>query len=91
MQKLGIGAAIFACLAACGCAASPMEARQKYEQATADYNACLVANQNNLEACKGKRITMQNASSDNDDAICRSHGLQYGDRAYIQCRENIGD
>jgi outer membrane murein-binding lipoprotein Lpp len=91
MQKFGIGAAIFACLAVCGCVASPTEARQKYEQATADYNACLVANQTNRGACEGKRITMQDALSDDNDAICRSHGLHYGDLAYMQCRENFGD
>jgi len=63
MQKLGAGAAIFACLAVCGCVDSPMEARQKYEQSTADYRACLAANQNNDEACKEKRNIMQTALS----------------------------
>jgi hypothetical protein len=86
MQKLGPGAVIFACLAVCGCVASPTEARQKYEQATADYHACLVANQ----PCKGKRIIMETALSDSDDATCRSYGLQYGTSSYAQCRENIG-
>ncbi len=90
MQKLGAGAAIFAYLAVCGCVASPMEALQKYEQATADYDACVVANQNSLEACEGKRIIMQTALTDNNDAICRSYGLQYGTSSYVQCRENFG-
>jgi len=90
MQKLGASAAIFACLAVCGCVDSPMEARQKYEQSTADYRACLAANQNNDEACKEKRNIMQTALSDSDDAFCRSHGLQYGTISYSQCRENIG-
>ena len=90
MQKLGAGAAIFACLAVCGCVASPEEARQKYEQATADYGACLRANQNSLGACEGKRIIMRSAFDDNNDAICRSYGLQYGTTPYVQCRENFG-
>jgi hypothetical protein len=90
MQKLGAGAAIFACLAFCGCVDSPMEARQKYEQSTADYRACLVANQSNDEACKEKRNIMQTALGDSDDAFCRSHGLRYGTISYVQCRENIG-
>src|SRR5215831_11753473 len=90
MKKLGASAVIFACLAVCGCVDSPMEARQKYEQSTADYRACLVANQNNDESCKEKRNTMQAALSDSDDAFCRSHGLQYGTISYAQCRENIG-
>src|SRR5262249_55896912 len=89
MQKIGASAMIFACLAVCGCVDSPMEARQKYERSTADYCARLVANQNNDEACKEKRIVMQTALSDSDDAFCRSYGLQYGTISYVQCRENI--
>jgi outer membrane murein-binding lipoprotein Lpp len=89
-QKLGAGAAIFACLAVCGCVASPEEARQKYEQATADYNACLVANQNGLAGCEEKKKIMETALSDNNDAICRSYGLAVGSSPYAQCRENLG-
>jgi hypothetical protein len=33
---------------------------------------------------------MQTALSDNDDAFCRFHELQYGTISYVQCRENIG-
>jgi hypothetical protein len=90
MQKLGAGGAIFACLAVCGCVASPTEARQKYEQATADYEACLAANQNGLDGCEEKKIVMQSALSDSNDAICRSYGLQAGTAPYKQCRENFG-
>jgi hypothetical protein len=90
MQKLGAGASIVACLAICGCADSPVEARQKYEQSTANYRACLVANQNNVEACQGRRMEMETALSDSDDAFCRSYGLKYGTPSYVQCRQNIG-
>jgi hypothetical protein len=89
MQKLGAGAVIFACLAVCGCAISPTEARQKYEQSTADYRACL-ANQNNVvDGCEGKRKIMETALSDSDDAFCRSYGLKYGTPSYVQCLQNI--
>jgi hypothetical protein len=90
MQKLSAGAVTFACLAVCGCVASPMEARQNYEHLTADYHACLAANQNNVEACQEKRIKMETALSDSDDAFCRSYGLRYGTPSYVQCRQNIG-
>jgi len=90
MQKLGAGAMIFACLTVCGCVASPIEARQKYEQSAADYHACLLANQIDARACEEKRIAMETALSDIGDATCRSHGLEYGTTSYMQCRENVG-
>jgi hypothetical protein len=63
MQKLGAGAVTFVCLALCGCAGSPIaneaKARQNYEQSTADYRACLVANPNNVQSCDAKRLIME--------------------------------
>jgi hypothetical protein len=48
-------------LAACGVqrAISANDARERYEQSSADYRACLAANSSDVRACEGKRLVME--------------------------------
>jgi hypothetical protein len=64
MRILGV-AALCAALAGCGVVARMedrqeyVKARQQYDESTAAYRTCLVANGANLRACEGQRLAME--------------------------------
>jgi len=60
MKKLALITVMVGSLCGCGIAAK-VQARQAYQQATTNYDNCLMANQNDVDACNAdKQIMLSN-------------------------------
>lgn len=76
MRSIIVMAAVAICLALSGCGiAAKVDARQAYEQATQNYNACLAQNPSNVSACAGDQQIMENDEAEYNNF---SAGIQLG-------------